>query len=298
MPQAQQAASRCYALEIRPYNVGDNVEPRDRPGRDRRQPAADGDRLLDDRHRRPRAAPAPRPRGPGPHRAASCSASTRGAARKVKIDPAYRQAHHGRPRARRAGAAAARRRTSSPGWPHSRLPVFGKTGTAEVPSTGLVDQSWYVAYVPHKTQADRRSRRRSSAAASAPTAPRRSCAGCLRELVRPGASASARPPRPSRGRPRTDGHARPILDPQERAPAAAPARAAARACCAHRPDPAARRRSACARLLGRRDRRDDAGRARLAPGRLHRRSASCVDARRQPGRLLAAARAEVRPLRR
>src|SRR3712207_8903113 len=34
-----------------------------------------------------------------------------------------------------------------------RLPVFGKTGTAEVPyNGGLVDQSWYVAYVPHKSK--------------------------------------------------------------------------------------------------------------------------------------------------
>ncbi len=35
-------------------------------------------------------------------------------------------------------------------WPHDRLPVYGKTGTAE---RGVKqDQSWYVAYVPHPTR--------------------------------------------------------------------------------------------------------------------------------------------------
>ncbi|MGH2839423.1 MAG: penicillin-binding transpeptidase domain-containing protein [Solirubrobacteraceae bacterium] len=33
-------------------------------------------------------------------------------------------------------------------WKHDELPVFGKTGTAERPPKG--DQSWYIAYVPHK----------------------------------------------------------------------------------------------------------------------------------------------------
>ena len=36
------------------------------------------------------------------------------------------------------------------GWPHGRLPVYGKTGTAERPAQE--DQSWYVAYVPHRTR--------------------------------------------------------------------------------------------------------------------------------------------------
>jgi penicillin-binding protein 2 len=35
------------------------------------------------------------------------------------------------------------------GWPQSRLPVFGKTGTAQTPQG---DQSWYVAWVPHKSK--------------------------------------------------------------------------------------------------------------------------------------------------
>jgi penicillin-binding protein 2 len=36
------------------------------------------------------------------------------------------------------------------GWPHDRLPVYGKTGTAERPAQE--DQSWYVAYVEHDTR--------------------------------------------------------------------------------------------------------------------------------------------------
>lgn len=39
------------------------------------------------------------------------------------------------------------------GWPQDRLPVFGKTGTAETFVDGIAyDQSWYVAYVPHPTK--------------------------------------------------------------------------------------------------------------------------------------------------
>jgi len=36
------------------------------------------------------------------------------------------------------------------GWPHDRLPVHGKTGTAERPPNP--DQSWYAAYVPHPSR--------------------------------------------------------------------------------------------------------------------------------------------------
>ena len=35
-------------------------------------------------------------------------------------------------------------------WPHEQYPVFGKTGTAQRPPKD--DQSWYVAYVPHRTK--------------------------------------------------------------------------------------------------------------------------------------------------
>jgi penicillin-binding protein 2 len=75
-----------------------------------------------------------------------------GSPRKVKIDTAWRQALMDG----LAGAAQAGGGTSAgvfAGWPHSRLPVFGKTGTAQVPYNGaIVDQSWYVAYVPHPTK--------------------------------------------------------------------------------------------------------------------------------------------------
>ncbi len=71
-----------------------------------------------------------------------------GAARRVRIPGEFRAAI-------RDGLAAS---TSAPGgtstdvfegWPHSRLPVYGKTGTAE---TARGDQSWYVAYVPHPSK--------------------------------------------------------------------------------------------------------------------------------------------------
>ncbi len=35
-------------------------------------------------------------------------------------------------------------------WPKDRLPVYGKTGTAQ--KTGKQDQSWYACYVPHPTK--------------------------------------------------------------------------------------------------------------------------------------------------
>jgi len=74
--------------------------------------------------------------------------------RRVTLDPGYRDAimdglHQ---------AASGPGGTSTAvfdGWPHGQLPVYGKTGTAEVFSAdagGYVDQSWYVAYVPHKTR--------------------------------------------------------------------------------------------------------------------------------------------------
>ncbi len=67
-----------------------------------------------------------------------------GAARRVKIDQANAQAVlEGLRR-----AASGPNGTSTPvfeGWPHDRLPVFGKTGTAE--RQPQADQSWYVAVV-------------------------------------------------------------------------------------------------------------------------------------------------------
>jgi penicillin-binding protein 2 len=75
-----------------------------------------------------------------------------GTARKVKIDPAWRSAIMDGLK----GAAEGQGGTSAAvfaGWPHSRYPVYGKTGTAETPYQGaLVDQSWYSAYVPDKAK--------------------------------------------------------------------------------------------------------------------------------------------------
>ncbi len=68
------------------------------------------------------------------------------APRKVKIEPAYREAIM----AGLHGAASADGGTSTDvfaGWPQDKYPVYGKTGTAE--RLGRPDdQSWYVAYVP------------------------------------------------------------------------------------------------------------------------------------------------------
>lgn len=68
-----------------------------------------------------------------------------GPARRVKIDRANVDAVLEGLRRAASGPSG----TSTPvfeGWPHDRLPVHGKTGTAE---TAQGDQSWYVAYVPH-----------------------------------------------------------------------------------------------------------------------------------------------------
>ena len=69
--------------------------------------------------------------------------------RRVKSPPAFRDAIMQGLHA----AASAPGGTSADvfnGWPQGRLPVFGKTGTAQRP--GQEDQSWYVAYVPHRTR--------------------------------------------------------------------------------------------------------------------------------------------------
>ena len=71
------------------------------------------------------------------------------AARRVKIPPAFRDAIMSGLHA----AASAPGGTSADvwaGWPQDRLPVFGKTGTAERP--GQQDQSWYVCFIPNKTR--------------------------------------------------------------------------------------------------------------------------------------------------
>ncbi len=141
----------CYAVEIRPFNVGDNVNLAVGQGEIAASPLqmaiayatiVNGGRV------------------PRPHLGLEIQDSTGrvvqridpGTARRVRIDPAHRQAVMD-------GLALAARQmpgTSAhvfAGWPHDRLPVFGKTGTAQVPYNGmLVDQSWYVAYVPHESK--------------------------------------------------------------------------------------------------------------------------------------------------
>jgi penicillin-binding protein 2 len=149
--QPEQKGRPCYVVDIRPYNLGDNANLAVGQGEVAISPlqiatmystiVADG-------------------RVPRPHLGLEIQdANGRlvqkvdpGAARRVKIDDAARdaimQGLH--------GAASADGGTSAgvfANWPQDRLPVFGKTGTAETPwKGGLIDQSWYAAYVPHKTK--------------------------------------------------------------------------------------------------------------------------------------------------
>jgi len=72
------------------------------------------------------------------------------ASRRVRIPPAFRNAIMSGLHA----AASAPGGTSADvfaGWPQGRLPVFGKTGTAQRPA-GQRDQSWYVCYFPNRTR--------------------------------------------------------------------------------------------------------------------------------------------------
>ena len=72
-----------------------------------------------------------------------------GSTRRVEIPAAEREAILD-------GLAAAAQRAGGTSvdvfadWPHDQYPVFGKTGTAQRPPKA--DQSWYVAYVPHRTK--------------------------------------------------------------------------------------------------------------------------------------------------
>ena len=142
----------CYTEELRAYNVGDNVNLAIGQGEIAASPLqvaisyatiANGGKVprphigLEVRDRSGRVVQEIDP----------------GTARKVKIDPAHRQAIMDG----LAMAAQTSPGTSAhvfQGWPHARLPVFGKTGTAQVPisATVLVDQSWYAAYVPHESK--------------------------------------------------------------------------------------------------------------------------------------------------
>jgi penicillin-binding protein 2 len=64
--------------------------------------------------------------------------------RRVAIDPAWRDAiMRGLFEAANSNGGTSKGVFDN-GWPRSRFPIFGKTGTAERPPNG--DQSWYVAY--------------------------------------------------------------------------------------------------------------------------------------------------------
>ena len=71
-----------------------------------------------------------------------------GPGRHVRLDPGYRQAILDGLHLSTIGPG-----TSAPvfrGWPQSRLPLYGKTGTAQ--RTGHGDQSWYVAFIKDGTR--------------------------------------------------------------------------------------------------------------------------------------------------
>ncbi|MBA3327740.1 MAG: hypothetical protein H0T43_05515 [Solirubrobacterales bacterium] len=138
----------CFALDIRPYNTGDNVNLAVGQGDVQATPLqmavaystiANGGKVV------------------RPHLGLEIEDGQgrliqrieRDPARRVKFDPANRQAIMDGLRL----AAQGSRGTSTDvfsGWPHDRFPVFGKTGTAERPPKG--DQSWYVAYVQSETR--------------------------------------------------------------------------------------------------------------------------------------------------
>jgi penicillin-binding protein 2 len=140
----------CYTTDIRPYNLGDNANLAVGQGEVQISPLqmAVAYSAITQEGRVPR-----------PHIGLEVQDATGrmvqkiepGAARKVKLPAGSGAILDGL-----AAAAQQPGGTSQPvfaGWPHDRLPVFGKTGTAETPYQGtLVDQSWYVAYVPHKTK--------------------------------------------------------------------------------------------------------------------------------------------------
>ena len=130
----------CYVLDVRPYNLGDNANLAVGQGEVQISPlqmAVAYSTIYT-------AGKVPRP-----HIGLEVQDATGrlvqkispGEARRVKIDPLHRQAVlEGLRR-----AVAEPGGTSTPvfsGWPHDRLPLYGKTGTAETPQG---DQSWYVA---------------------------------------------------------------------------------------------------------------------------------------------------------
>jgi penicillin-binding protein 2 len=141
---ANAAASKgCGASDLRPWTLGDNVNTAVGQGDLQASPLQMADAY---------AAIANGGKVPRPHlgteveddQGRQLQRLQRPAARQVKVDPAYRQVILDGLHA----AASAKGGTSADvftGWPQSRLPIFGKTGTAEK-GLGRADQSWYVAY--------------------------------------------------------------------------------------------------------------------------------------------------------
>jgi penicillin-binding protein 2 len=142
---------QCYYPEIRPYNVGDNVNLAIGQGEMSASPLqmAVAYSTIVTKGKVPR-----------PHlglevqdaNGALVQKIEPGPAREVEIKDEWRQALMDG-----LGLAARQAPGTSAGvfagWPHDRLPVFGKTGTAETFVKGVpYDQSWYVAYVPHETK--------------------------------------------------------------------------------------------------------------------------------------------------
>jgi penicillin-binding protein 2 len=133
----------CFAIDIRPYNVGDNANLAVGQGEMQATPlqmaVAYSTLAMNGRVPRPHVGLEIQ-NGQGE----SIQRIEREAARRVKLKPEFREAVM-------SGLRAA---AMEPGgtsydvfddWPRD-LPVYGKTGTAERPPKP--DQSWYVAYVP------------------------------------------------------------------------------------------------------------------------------------------------------
>jgi penicillin-binding protein 2 len=147
----KEKVDQCYYPEIRKYNVGDNVNLAVGQGELSASPlqmAVAYSGIVGDG------------RVPRPHLGLEVQDATGrlvqkidpGTRRKVNIKPEWRQAIMdgiGGGAQREGGTSAA----VFAGWPHGRLPVFGKTGTAQTFVDRVeYDQSWYVAHVPHPSK--------------------------------------------------------------------------------------------------------------------------------------------------
>ena len=267
-------------------------QPRRRPGRPAGLAAADGGRLLGDRQRRARAAPPPRSAGRGRRRALVQTIQPAARAT-IKIDPATRAG-----RARRLHAAAsAPGGTSTAVWARlgpDRYPVYGKTGTAQTPrrrttsrGTSAGSRTRAPERSGHRHRGDDREGRLRRRGRGARRAPDRV------EVVRRQGQVRRRDAR------RRDEHDRRSSEPDA---ARRPPRRRRAGCCRFDPRAAARRRSGSALLA--RDVHgatgDDIAGTRTTTSRARPSTsawASCSHAGLARDRLLAAARAEVRPLR-